>query len=273
MPLRDPRRHVSGRFPSIDAFIETADRTVSGQKEPVDMMKMSSTGHVKVGERSVMFSYQLFTGEVLMIINKSIKWVAAARALLLALFSIASVQKAIATGPDLSTTIEFTPLFSQRYNLSYFDGSTWITSPVSTQTVQLQPRFRFEESRPYVYNYVIYLQDKSNADSAFYLMISTSDGRCLLHKTSSADNFSNVSLGRVYNITTQYTHLGTTNPLNSNISTVYSVCSREDALALRFFDPITTGIPIGIGQYVLEPGERVAETYILLNTEGILYPN
>ncbi|WP_146120301.1 hypothetical protein [Paraburkholderia sp. BL21I4N1] len=180
-----------------------------------------------------------------------------------------------ASGPVLYINAGFTPIFAQRYGLSYYkNDNNWSSLAYSGGTVQLNPRFSFEKPIPEksTYKYAISLVDKNNSNIDLYLLISTSKIPCIVQRTT-ANHFTDSTLGFYYDVITQYVDLSIQGSLNSNISVTYSVCSRENSLSLRFFDPIPGGIPIGIGSYVMgEPDERVSETYIIFNTEGILYP-
>ncbi|MFM0202799.1 hypothetical protein PQR53_23345 [Paraburkholderia fungorum] len=180
-----------------------------------------------------------------------------------------------AAGPSLSADVDTAELLSQRYNVTYYTGTSWVSLPAGGGNVVLGPRFSAEGESPIVwgfYKYGIELKDKNGPNSTFYVFLSTDKEPCMVHQTSSSDYFSNETLGYVYSITTQYTNLATSNVQNANVSVAYRVCSKPNVISIRFFDPITSGIPIGIGAHVNNQTVRISETYILLNTEGILYP-
>ncbi len=181
-------------------------------------------------------------------------------------------RNARAEAPTLSTIIDFSEYFAKKYDLSYYDGNAWIPLRNSATTVSSRPRFSFEQSPPHVssYKYAIYVKEKNNTNADFYLFISTNKDPCIVQMARSG-NLAGEVLGVVYNVTTQYTDLSIGHVFNSNVSTSYSVCSRDNTLAVRFFDPLTSGVPIAIGSYA-NMNERISETYIFLNTEGILYP-
>ncbi|WP_176061029.1 hypothetical protein [Paraburkholderia sp. BCC1876] len=200
---------------------------------------------------------------------------AAATLVILSVLGFATSPIAIAAnGPVLYINVSFTPIFAQRYGLSYYKDSNWSSLANSGGTVQLNPRFSFEKPIPEksIYKYAISLADKNNSNIDLYLFISTSKKPCIVQKTT-ASQLNDSTLGFYYDVVAQYVNLSIERNFNSNVSVSYSVCSRENSLSLRFFDPIAGGIPIGIGSYVMgEPDERVSETYIIFNTEGILYP-
>ncbi|CAE6739768.1 hypothetical protein R69927_03921 [Paraburkholderia domus] len=189
--------------------------------------------------------------------------------------SLTGMLDANAAGPSLAADVDITEMLSQRYNVTYYDGRTWAALPALGGNVTLKPRFSAEGggTAPWAfYKYGIELKDKNDPKSSFYVFLATSTEPCMSHQTSSSDGFLNETLGYVYEITTQYTNLATTNVQNANVSVAYRVCSKQNVLSVRFFDPITSGIPIGIGAHVNGQTIRVSETYVILNTEGILYP-
>jgi hypothetical protein len=188
---------------------------------------------------------------------------------------IAGMVDARAAGPTVSADIDTSEMFSQRYDVTYYDGAGWPALRPRGGNVKLNPRFSMEGSGavPWsFYKYAIELKDKRNKKSSFYVFLSTSKEPCMIHQTSSSDNFLNETMGIVYSVTTQYVNLATPDVQNSSASVAYQICSRPDVVSVRFFDPITSGIPVGIGAHVYNQAIRISETYIVLNTEGILYP-
>lgn len=208
-------------------------------------------------------------------ITRKFKLAGAVRLFFLAIASSLTMRIATAAnGPPLYIAIDFAKIFAQRYDVHYFHDADWAQITTANTTVTLAPRFSFEQTSPLqsYYKYFIYLKDRNNPNSDFYVIISTSKDRCISHATT-ASRLYDETLGVVYNVTTQYTDLSIGSPSNSNVSTTYSVCSRDNTLSVRFFDPISSGIPIGIGSYVEGiNNDRVSETYIMFNTEGIIYP-
>lgn len=191
------------------------------------------------------------------------------------LVSVTGMLDANATGPSLSADVDTTAMLSQRYNVRYYTGTSWAPLPEGGGNVVLSPRFSAEGSGaiPWgFYKYAIKLKDKNNPDSSFYVFLSTDKEPCMVHQTSSSDSFLNETLGYVYSITTQYVNLATSNVQNANVSVSYRVCSKPNVISVRFFDPISSGIPVGIGAHVNNQYIRISETYIVFNTEGILYP-
>ena len=189
--------------------------------------------------------------------------------------SVTGMLDANAAGPSLSADVDITDMVSQRYNVTYYNGSSWAPLAALGGNVVLNPRFWAEGggAAPWsFYKYGIELRDKNDPKSSFYVFLSTALQPCVAHQTSSSDAFLNPTTGYVYEITTQYTDLATTNVQNANVSVAYRVCSKQNVISVRFFDPITSGIPIGIGSHVDNQTIRVSETYLMLNTEGILYP-
>lgn len=181
-------------------------------------------------------------------------------------------RNARAEAPTLNASIDFSEYFARKYDLSYYNGNAWVLLRNSATTVPSKPRFSFEQSPPNAssYKYVIYVKERNNANADFYLFISTNKDPCIVHIARSG-NLAGELLGVVYNVTTQYTNLSIGHVFNSNVSTSYSVCSRDNTLAVRFFDPLNSGIPIAVGSYA-QTNERISETYVFLNTEGVLYP-
>jgi hypothetical protein len=191
------------------------------------------------------------------------------------LISLTGMLDANAAGPSLSADVDTTEMLSQRYNVRYYTGTSWAPLPAGGGNVVLSPRFSAEGtgSIPWsFYKYSIKLKDKNNPDSSFYVFLSTDKEPCMVHQTLYSDSFSNETLGYVYSITTQYVNLATSNVQNANVSVAYRVCSKPNVISVRFFDPITSGIPIGIGAHVDNQTIRISEAYVVLNTEGILYP-
>jgi hypothetical protein len=203
------------------------------------------------------------------------KYVAAAKLCLFFIVSFTGGLKAYASGSTLSADIDTTEMLSQRYDVTYFDGSRWVALPAGGGNVVLNPRFSASGNGlvPWSVNkYAIELKDKNNPNSSFYVFLSTNNELCMIGQTSSRDYFVNETMGYVYGITTQYTNRATADVQNTNVSVEHRVCSKRNVISVRFFDPITSGIPMGIGSHVNNQSIRISETYIVLNTEGILYP-
>lgn len=183
------------------------------------------------------------------------------------LILIGGITDANATGPVLWADVGITDMLSQRYSVTYFSGSSWLPLSGRGGNVTLGPRFSAGQSS----KYAIEIKDKNDTNSRFFLYLATSGEPCFVHQTSK-DAFFNETVGNIYEITTQYTKLSTTSVQNANVSVAYRVCTKQNVISIRLFDPITSGIPIGIGAHVDNQSIRVSETYIVLNTEGILYP-
>jgi hypothetical protein len=207
--------------------------------------------------------------------KSNLKFVAAKGLCSFFLASGAGMLDANAQGPSLSADVDTTEMLSQRYSVRYYTETGWAALPAGGGNVVLSPRFSAEGSGsiPWsFYKYAIKLKDKNSSNSSFYVFLSTDKEPCMVHQALSSDSFSDETLGYVYSVTTQYVNLATSDVQNANVSVAYRVCSKPNVISVRFFDPITSGIPMGIGAHVANESIRISETYIVFNTEGILYP-
>jgi hypothetical protein len=174
----------------------------------------------------------------------------------------------------LYSALNATQLFTQRYTVQYYSDGGWTNLAGTGGNVVLQPRFSYRvgQTETVLEKYAIWINDRNNPNNTFYIFLTGGIDSCMVTQVTAKNSLVNNTVGLMYEVAMEYVKLGTVEAQNANISHNYRVCSKSGVIDIRLFDPITSGIPIGIGSHVDGESGRVSETYLLLNTEGIIYP-